>query len=826
MKIVLSLLLLAMSLCQGATTATFYNGRMIGAVNPPAPPGVFTNALFVYTAADGGRDDNSGFTTNAPLATGSAACARLTNGVACTVYFENGAILSDTNWLISVIGTASSPIRFTTYGPNPATINFSVRATNSSPAHVWETRDPSGINVSNVQAFTLDNLILNGVGVSLTNGSNGIKLLHADMTTAPSNYYGIVLSNLVVRNWNAGLSWWAISNNYGFTNWSIVNCVFTNNNWIAITMRSLDLPTFADPTGYPVLTNICFHGGQILNTEVGFMYGYPTLGVATVPTMMAVRTFEDLVVSNCWVHDSGTNYTSAGIGGVGIYGVQGKRMLIIDSYVSNIWAAPNPGHRSVDGPGIDIDGQDSMVTRCRIVDCYGPGLQCSYSWGNVHYCFNEIHNCGRGSTTNEPVWAFNFNLNNRDLRVYNNTVVNTKISFPPTPAGGLGCQDDFSNVSFGTHIFANNIIYLYGCTNIIEVGANHTSHWYFVNNAYYDGAWVDKLKFRWGNVDYTGLAAWRAVGGDPMGWVTNGPMSRPEVVDPIITLANMSWASTNCYLSTSSPLWKSSTNLNGFFGITISNDFARNGLTPSSYSVGAFDTNAVPPPSPGQAVPTGLYAEFLPEDVWTNAFNLFLNWKDRKSGNGWLLQSPGGVVGPIINGRSSLSGKLQVGFDGIGSFMTNASFTNFYASNPLDILMVVKDIGTYDGTANTWYFYDGYWSSNRLQLAHQNVSGDTTTNYWLAASGGSVRDSRIVTNIVMTVELVRTNGGLALYTNNILCMTGAATDAESFGMTLGAKFNQAANSFMPMTLLGITMWTNDNRQQAYSAATNYWKGQL
>ena len=824
MKHVIPLLALCLA-CLGATTAYYYNGRMISAVNPPLPPGVFTNALWVYTAGSGGNDANSGFTPDRPILNGSTAASRLTNGVACTVYFENAGVFSDTNWVIPNIGQSTAPFRFTTFGSTPATINFSARSTTST-GQLWVNREPSGINVSNANYITFDNLILNGVGASSSNSSDCFKLLHMDTVTSASNFTGVVLSNLVIRNWGIGVTLRSWSNQFGFTNGPIfVNCKLTNNDWAGISVLSSDIPILS-PDQEPNLTRFGFHGLVILNCEVGSMYGYPDNGAVRLPTMISINACENTIIANNWVHDSGTNYNGVGVGGAGIIAIQSRRVLVYGNLISNVWATLNPGHRSIDGIGADVDGQDSMVCGNYIVSCYGPGLQSSYSWGNVHYCFNELHNNGRGSTATEPVYGINFNLNNKDLRVYNNTVINSGV-FDNPPGGFCNMDLEGTNLTSGSNIFANNILYSYGCTNIVDVDRFSTNFWLITNNAYWDGAWGDKLRFRWGGVDYTGLTAWRAVGGDGSGWVTNGPLFMPEVIDTNLTIGNFKLASTNCYVSTNSPLWNHAANLNGLFGITITNDFAGVVLTPSSYSVGAFSTNFEPIATPAQAIPGSIYAQFLPEGIWTNKDAIISNWKDRGSGNGWTLLGPttgGEPFGPAISSRFSSNGKLFVKFDGAGQFLTNSVLTNAFAQNALDIFMIIKNTGVYDGTAGTYFVLDGYGSINRVNILEHSVSGDTTTNYWQVASGQAFMDSRTGTNFWETLELIVTNGGFQFRTNNQVCIEGSATNAGWYGVTLGGRFGPTAGDYMPMQLACFAVWTNDVRGQYYPIATNRWRG--
>lgn len=338
------------------------------------------------------------------------------------------------------------------------------------------------------------------------------------------------------------------------------------------------------------------------------------------------------LVEFCEATNTGSGWGGRGGGPIGIWSWDCNAVVVQYSYAHR----NSNGAGSYDGGGFDIDGGD---TNCIIQYCYshendGAGYFIAHFHNSEPTNNNVIrYNISQNDARATPQGALNLWGPSTDNHIYNNVIYGDE-ALLKRESSGTG-QKIFNNIFFASG--TNYVLHSVGTTGIE-----------YQNNCYWaaNGA----PRFRWGNNDHIGLAAWRAASGmerdaqghrtgfqvDPQ-FVTPGgaPMTGVDVTKLHEIMAYK--------LKNNSPLINQATDLGALWGAVHpgSTDYHGTGLPKhGANDVGAHEFSDPLPPVPAPAsnlLVTGRSASTITL-AWTDNSTTEAGFRVQQSSNGVAWQ--------------------------------------------------------------------------------------------------------------------------------------------------------------------------------------------
>jgi Right handed beta helix region len=404
-----------------------------------------------------------------------------------TVHLQPGATFTENVYILSS-GNAASPVNILCDDPtNRATIQQA--SSKSSAFLLW-----------NVEYLRLQNLVFTGLGAMTANKFYGLDV----ESSKPCG--GIVISNVAVSGFYAGISFWSSTNN-GFHDVLITGCNVYSNLDVGGEFYSDVFGAFSNI----VVRNCIFHDN----------YGDPSIYKNT-GSGLVLSAVVDGLVDGCVAHDNGGRGNSEpGPAGLWVWNCQRITMQHCESY-HNL-----AKHQDGDGYDFDLGTSDSVIQYCYAHDNYGAGFLLSTDgslrvWSNniVRFCISENDATGR------KMGALHFYSPGgpqplHDSQIYNNTIFNSRgpviWSYETTNMFNLTVRNNL-------FIASNNVALMTNSLPDISLATNQAI---FQGNDYWASGGILKL------AGYTSLAAWRADTGQETLCGTNVGFSvNPQLNNP------------------------------------------------------------------------------------------------------------------------------------------------------------------------------------------------------------------------------------------------------------------------------------------------------
>lgn len=483
------------------------------------------------------------------------------------VYLQAGAVFTE-NVTIASGGAAGLPVTLRSDPLNRATIRQSLST-------------KSGVYIYNKGYITLENLIITGVGRSLTSKA-GVEA-YADN----GMYNGLTFRNLTVTEFYRGYQFMGYGGGaaYGFNGILMEGCEGNSN-------RDAGALTWGQAAG--AIRNL-----TVRDCEFNYNLGDPN-STKNSGNGFSAGSIWDGLFETCVTHDNG-GLGNATEGPVGIMVYDSKRVAIqnCESYRNQA--------KYQDGDGFDLDlgASDCVIQYCYSHDNYGAGfLLCTdgnlTTWTNNVVRYNISENDGTGG----KMGGLHFYSPGTVAPLKNSHVYGNTIFSSVSPAVWLYNFANMSGIKVRNNIFvtANNMkLIKYELTP-----SPTTAQAQFQGNAYWSSGGTFDV------AGYYSLAAWRAAKGQE----TLGASPVGLSVDPLLINAGgggtigdpYQFDSLTAYqLQPASPMIDAGLDLAALFGVNPGTvDFYLNPIPQSgAYDIGAAEFVGGTPPMP-PAGPTGL----------------------------------------------------------------------------------------------------------------------------------------------------------------------------------------------------------------------------
>lgn len=383
-------------------------------------------------------------------------------------------------------GSTLNPITIGSYGVGRATLSQSSTSVNC-------------IDIYDVGGFVIKDLIIVGPGAG-TAANAGIAIYNDSVV----GFFDFVwMQNLDVSGFLNGISCGGFDNTYGFSNVSCINCVLHDNG--SYGFQTYGAAGLVNAQKSPN-KNIFVHNVQAYNNTGAVGIGVGWTNTATVQYSVA--------------YNNGTTGTSP----LGIFSSESQKTTyqFCESY-------GNKNGSGTDGDGFDFD---TGCTECLAQYCYSHDNQgCGHllyqntggsPWFNNTIRFCIFQNNGTGTSNVRSEIALGSTSTSSALRanIHNNILYSVNAS-----SNSLL----FTDTGPVSGAITNNILYGAGGTNARAIDALTSTPGVTLQGNDYFG----NTKFRWTNVSYTTIAAWRAAASTEVyQGVDTSLASDPQITNP------------------------------------------------------------------------------------------------------------------------------------------------------------------------------------------------------------------------------------------------------------------------------------------------------
>ena len=575
-----------------------------------------------YYVSITGSDSNNGTSTSTPWQTISKVNT-VNFSPGDNLYFKGGETFPGNIYLSSSDGNSATIIfTISSYGTGRATIN----AGNSY-----------GISAYNTQGIRIENLILNGSGMS-TNTQDGLSF-YADLT-GNVKLKGLSFDNIEVRNFGkTGVKIGSWNGNTGYENMTLNNLVVYDNLWDGILVYGFI--GYNNYVGYP-------HK----NVTITNCVSYNNPGIADPNAIrgngIVLSNTDGGLIQNCKAYNNGANNVHCGgPGGIWVYDAKGIIIQYNESY-------SNHSTSTCDGLGFDLDGGsiNCIMQYNYSHDNDGGGFLMGQMangrpWKNNICRYNVSQNDGRHNAAAITLFKEGATTVMDSCFVYNNTVY-------ITPAANNNSEAAFKITTWYTGItnvkVYNNIFVTTGGVPLVDVPSGYSG--YFAGNLYWSSGSPFLIKYQGAN--YNSLSAWRTATNNEM----VGSTATGITADPLLTSIgaggtlnpNPTNTLTAYQLQTGSAAIDSGLNLASTFGMSIgANDYWGDPtLSGSNYDIGADETGSIT--NFNAPTPAG---NLLASNIYPNPVQQQLHIKDDQQ----LIGSVYTIYDNI--GRMILSGRID-----------------------------------------------------------------------------------------------------------------------------------------------------------------------
>lgn len=520
----------------------------------------FSEAASYYVSITG-SDSNNGTSQSTPWQTISKVNT-VNFAPGDNLYFKGGETFPGNIYLSSSDGNSPTIIfTISSYGTGRAIIN----AGNSY-----------GISAYNTQGIRVENLILNGSGMS-TNTQDGLSF-YADLG-GNVKLKGLSFDNIEVKNFGkTGVKIGSWNGNTGYENMTLNNLDVHDNYWDGILVYGFI--GYNNYVGYP-------HK----NITITNCKSYNNPGIADPNAIrgngIVLSNTDGGLIENCKAYNNGANNVHCGgPGGIWVYDAKGIVIQYNESY-------SNHSTSTCDGLGFDLDGAsiNCIMQYNYSHDNDGGGylmgqMANGRPWKNNICRYNISENDGRHNAGGITLFKEGSTTIMDSCFVYNNTIY-------MTPAVNNNGEAAFKITTWFTGItnvkVYNNIFVTTGGVPLVDVPSGYSG--YFAGNLYWPSGSPFLINYQ--GTNYSSLSSWRTA--------TNNEIVNSDTTginaDPLLsnigaggTLNPAATTSLTAYhLLSNSPAIDSGLNLQLLFNINVGSHDYWNSVVPGgiTFDIGA-----------------------------------------------------------------------------------------------------------------------------------------------------------------------------------------------------------------------------------------------